>query len=106
MGESEPVNLEKKIEIPNRYVAIAVGGAGGLSILILRPSIVTISRLVRFVTGLVGVGIFTLVRLVGIVGGRCLIGFIFFIGLVGLIRLSSLLVRLSVNDRWVGTQSQ
>lgn len=70
-----------------------------LSILILRPRIVTTRRLVRFVTGLLSVGIFTLVRLVGIVGGRCLIGFIFFIGLVGLIRLSSLLVRLSVNDR-------
>ena len=70
-----------------------------LSILILRPRIVTTRRLVRFVTGLLSVGIFTLVRLVGIVGGRCLIGFIFFIGLIGLIRLSSLLVRLSVNDR-------
>jgi hypothetical protein len=33
---------------------------------ILRPRIVTTRRLVRFVTGLLGVGIFTLVRLVGI----------------------------------------
>ena len=75
-------------------------------LLILRPSILTTHRPVGFVSWLISIGIFTLVRLGRIVWGRCLIGFILFIGLSGLIRLSSLFVRLGVNDRWVGVQSQ
>src|SRR5262245_39003103 len=73
-----------------------------LLILILGPSIIITRRLVRFVSWLISIGFFALVRLGGIVWGRCLIGFILFLGLSGLIRLSSLFVRLSVNDRWIG----